>query len=88
MINVNMQKARDIHRDRIRQARTKLFETADLAFMKAIEAGDDLAKAEAVAVKQLLRDAPAAPDIDAAANPDELKAAWNESLLGESPYRT
>ena len=86
MININMDKARDIHRDRIRQARTKLFETADLAFMQAIEAGDDLAKAEAVAVKQLLRDAPAAPDIDAAANLDELRAAWNESLLGPSPY--
>ena len=86
MINVNMQKARDIHRDRIRQARTKLFEVTDLAFMKAIETGDDLAKAEAVAVKQLLRDAPAAPEIDAATNPDELKAAWNNSLLGESPY--
>ena len=86
MINVNMQKARDIHRDRIRQARTKLFEVTDLAFMKAIETGDDLAKAEAVAVKQLLRDAPAAPEIDAATNPEELKAAWNNSLLGESPY--
>ena len=88
MININLDKAREIHRDRIRQARTKLFETADLAFMKAIETGDDLAKAQAVAVKQLLRDAPAASDIDAASNPDELKAAWNESLLGESPYRT
>jgi len=86
MINVNMQKARDIHRDRIRQARTKLFEVTDLAFMKAIETGDDLAKAQAVAVKQLLRDAPAAPEIDAASNPEELKAAWNNSLLGESPY--
>lgn len=86
MINVNMDKARDIHRDKVRQARAKLFEVADLAFMKAIETGDDLAKAQAVAVKQLLRDAPAAPEIDAASNPEELKAAWNNSLLGESPY--
>ena len=86
MININMDKARDIHRDRIRQARTKLFEVTDLAFMKAIETSDDLAKAQAVAVKQLLRDAPAASEIDAATNPDELKAAWNESLLGPSPY--
>jgi len=27
MININMDKARNIHRDKIRQARTRLFET-------------------------------------------------------------
>ena len=81
MININMDKAREIHRSRIRQAREPLFKTADLAFMKAIETGDDLAKAQAVAVKQLLRDAPAASEIDAATDSEELKAAWNESLL-------
>lgn len=86
MININMDKARDIHRDRIRKARQPLLETADIAYMRALESGDDLAKAQAVAVKQLLRDAPAAPAIDAAASPDELKAVWNESLLGEPPY--
>jgi len=86
MININMDKARNIHRDKIRQARTKMFETADLAFMKAIERNDDLAKATATGVKQLLRDAPANPAIDSASTPDELKAVWNESLLGESPY--
>ena len=86
MININMDKAREIHRSRIRQAREPLFKTADLAFMKAIETGDDLAKAQAVAVKQLLRDAPAASEIDAATDSEELKAAWNESLLGPSPY--
>ena len=86
MININMDKAREIHRSRIRQAREPLFKTADLAFMKAIETGDDLAKAQAVAVKQLLRDAPAASEIDAATDSEELKAAWNELLLGPSPY--
>ena len=86
MITINMDKAREIHRDKIRQARSKMFEITDLAFMKAIETGDDLAKSEAVAVKQLLRDAPANPDITSANTPDELKAVWNESLLGQSPY--
>lgn len=86
MINVNMSKARDIHRDKIRQAREPLFKTADVAYMRALEAGDDLAKFQAAAVKQLLRDAPAAAEVDAATTPEELKAAWNESLLGPSPY--
>lgn len=86
MININMDKAREIHRDRIREARKPLLETADIAYMKALESGDDLAKAQAVAVKQLLRDAPAAPEIEAAKTPSELKAAWNDSLLGDAPY--
>ena len=86
MINVNMNKARDIHRDKVRQAREPLFKTADIAYMKALETNDDLAKFQAATVKQLLRDAPAAPEIEAATTPDELKAAWNESLLGDNPY--
>lgn len=86
MININMNKAREIHRNKIRQAREPLFKTADVAYMRALETGNDLAKAQAAAVKQLLRDAPAAPEIDAATTPEELKAAWNESLLGPNPY--
>ena len=86
MININMTKARDIHRDKVRQAREPLFKTADIAYMKALETNDDLAKFQAATVKQLLRDAPAAPEIDAATTPEELKAAWNESLLGDNPY--
>lgn len=86
MITINMTIAREIHRDKIREAREPLFKTADVAYMRALETGDDLAKAQAAAVKQLLRDAPASPDIDAATTLDELKAAWNESLLGNNPY--
>lgn len=86
MININMNKARDIHRNRIRQAREPLFQTADVAYLRALETGNDVAKAQAAAVKQLLRDAPAVPEIEQATTPDELKAVWNESLLGQSPY--
>ena len=87
MININMNKARDIHRDKIRQARTAMFNTADVAYMRALETKDDLAAAQAAAVKQLLRNAPADPAIESAATPEELKAVWNESLLGDSPYQ-
>ncbi len=86
MININMDKARDIHRDRIRQARTKSFETADVVFMRAIEQGDDAAKTQAAELKQQLRDAPSDPAIDAASDPEALKAVWNTDLLGPAPY--
>ena len=86
MINVNMQKARDIHRDKVREARKPLLEAKDVAFMRAVEAGDTDAQTTLAAEKQALRDATAAAAINAATTPDALKAAWDSDLLGDSPY--
>lgn len=69
-----MDKAREIHRGRIRAARVKKMADLDGQFIRAIETGGDT-KAIA-AEKQRLRDAPAHPLIDAAKTIDELKAAW------------
>ena len=84
MINVNMTKARDLHRDKVRQARNSLLATKDVEFQRALETGADTA--EIVAAKQALRDAPASAAIEAATTPDELKASWDAELLGDSPY--
>ena len=84
MINVNMTKARDIHRDKVRQARNPLLATKDVEFQRALETGADTAAI--VAAKQALRDAPASAAIEAATTPDELKASWDAELLGDSPY--
>ena len=84
MINVNMTKARDIHRDKVRQARNPLLASKDVEFQRALETGADTAAI--VAAKQALRDAPAAAAIDAATTPEELKASWDTTLLGDSPY--
>ena len=86
MINVNMTKARDIHRDKVRQARDPLLKSKDVEFQRAQETNADTTAI--VAAKQALRDAPAAAAIDAATNTDELKAAWDTTLLGESPYQS
>ena len=84
MINVNMTKARDIHRDKVRQARNPLLASKDVEFQRALETGADTAAI--VAAKQALRDAPASAAIDAATTPDELKASWDAELLGDTPY--
>ena len=86
MINVNMTKARDIHRDKVRQARDPLLKSKDVEFQRAQETNADTTAI--VAAKQALRDAPAAAAIDAATNADELKAAWDTTLLGDSPYQS
>jgi hypothetical protein len=72
VISVNMEKAKDIWRDKIRVAREPELSKLDTAFMKAQETGADTTAI--VAQKQALRDAPAHADIDAATTPDELKA--------------
>ena len=84
MINVNMTKARDIHREKVRQARNPLLASKDVEFQRALETGADTAAI--VAAKQALRDAPASAAIEAATTPDELKASWDAELLGDSPY--
>ena len=75
MITINMDKARDIHRDNIRLARKSKLEEKDIEFMRAVETADTATQASVAADKQSLRDATSDPDIDAATTPEELKAA-------------
>jgi len=84
MININMNKARDIHREKVREARNPKLAAKDVEFQRALETGADTSAI--VAAKNALRDAPAASAIEAASTPDELKQAWDTDLLGDSPY--
>jgi hypothetical protein len=84
MININMNKARDIHREKVREARNPKLAAKDVEFQRALETGANTSAI--VAAKNALRDAPAASAIEAASTPDELKQAWDTNLLGDSPY--
>jgi hypothetical protein len=83
-IRVDIVKAREVHRDRIRAARGSLLTDLDREFVRALEAGGSTA--EIVARKQALRDATADPAIDAAETPAQLITQWDGELLGDSPY--
>jgi len=80
MINVNMTKAVEIKKDMIRAERAPKLESLDVAFMRAVEAGDTEAQATIAAQKQALRDATNDPAITAATTPDELKAVVPTAL--------
>ena len=73
-------------KDKIRDVRKPLLEAEDVAYMKALEADDASAKTASVAKKKALRDAPAASAISSADTIAKLKAAWDTSTLGTSPY--
>ena len=81
---VDMAKAREIHKNNIREARTPLLRALDNEFQKALETG--ASTTDIVAKKQALRDAPADSGITSAADTDALKAQWKTDILGTSPY--
>ena len=82
----DMTAAKVIFKDKIREVRKPLLEEEDVVYMKALEADDASAKTASVAKKKALRDAPAAKAIDDADTIAKLKAAWDTSTLGTSPY--
>ena len=78
IISVDMAAAKEIWRDKIRQARTEPLAALDTAFMKALETGSSTT--QITADKQALRDAPTHADIDAATTPAELAAVQPAGL--------
>ena len=86
VISEDMDAAKVIFKDKIREVRKPLLEEEDVVYMKALEADDASAKTASVAKKKALRDAPAAQAITDADTIAKLKAAWDTSVLGASPY--
>ena len=86
VISEDLATAKEIFKDKIREQRAPLLEAEDVAYMKALEADDATAKAASVKKKTDLRNAPAASAITNAKTIAELKAAWDTSVLGASPY--
>lgn len=70
-ITVNIDKAKDITKDRLRAEREPLLEEQDVLFQRALESGDDTTAI--VAEKQRLRDI--TNQVDSMTTVDELKGA-------------
>ena len=83
-IETDMTKAKEIHKTNIRTARVPKLAELDIEFQKALETSSSTT--DIVAKKQALRDAPAASGISTAASEADLKAQWDTTNLGTSPY--
>jgi len=79
-IYIDIPKAKDIWKDKIRQKRKSALEKLDVDFMRATEQGNDTTAI--VAEKQTLRDLPS--QVDTANTVDEIKTVWND-MLGTKP---
>lgn len=73
-LTVDMPKAREIHKDKLRRDRSPLMAALDIEAIRADEDGDKAKRAAVIARKQALRDVTARPEIEAAKTPAELKA--------------
>lgn len=85
MIRIDLNKALEIHKTKIREKRELVFKDLDIQFMKALEQGNTTLSTEIGTKKQALRDITDI-DISNVTTLDELKQLWNEELLGPSPY--
>ena len=84
VVTEDMTKAKEIHKTNIRNVRSPLLAALDIEFQKALETSADTSAI--VTKKQTLRDAPAASGISTAASEADLKAQWDTTNLGTSPY--
>ena len=78
MITIDINKAKEVWKEKIRQARTSVLAKLDIDFIKAQEQGNDTTAI--VADKQTLRDLPS--QVDTANSIEEIKAVWN-NMLGD-----
>jgi phosphotransferase system IIA component len=76
MIIIDINKAKEVWKDKIRQARTSALAKLDIDFIKAQEKSLDTTSI--VADKQTLRDLP--NEVDTANSIEEIKAVWNGLL--------
>ena len=79
-IYIDIPKAKDVWKDKIRQKRKPALEKLDVDFMRATEQGNDTTTI--VADKQTLRDLPI--QVDTANTVDEIKNVLND-MLGDKP---
>ena len=77
-ISINIDKAKEIWKDKWRDARKPLLDALDVEFVRALESGDTIKQAEIAVKKQALRDVTKTP-INAT-TPDEIKNVWPSSL--------
>jgi hypothetical protein len=83
MITINMDKAKEIQKNKLRAERAAILNQLDVDFMRAVEQGDSQKQQEIAVKKQALRDAPEHESLLNAQSVEELKQVTISSILGE-----
>jgi hypothetical protein len=90
-IGIDIDKAKEIHKNHIRSVRNPLLQEKDVEYMRALEAGNTEKVAEVAVAKQELRDVTVIVDTAEITSTSvhevtaELKQVWDETVLGTNP---
>lgn len=76
MITIDITKAKDIWKNKIRKARETALAKLDVDYMKALEQNEDTTTI--ISNKNILRDLPS--QVDSTTTVDEIKGVWNDML--------
>lgn len=76
MITIDITKAKDIWKNKIRKARETALAKLDVDYMKALEQNEDTTTI--ISNKNTLRDLPS--QVDSTTTVDEIKGVWNDML--------
>lgn len=79
-IEIDIDKARAIHLNNLREIRNKKLESFDVPFQRALESKDVPKQDEIAAQKQALRDMPKSVDLSVLSAPESLKAFMPDIL--------
>ena len=89
MIKINLEKAKEIHKNNLRAARAEEFKKLDVEALRAIEQGDTKKLEEITLLKTKLRDVTVAEEIQNSTSVEDLKMHWPSDIISTtSPYKT
>jgi len=89
-LGINVDKVKEIHKNKMREVRKPLLESLDVQFMRAVESGDTAKQSEIATKKQELRDCTDLCDEHEITSTSllgvtaQMKQCWDE-CLGENP---
>jgi protein-tyrosine-phosphatase len=87
MIMINIEKAKEIHKNNLRSARIEEFKKLDVEYIRAMEENNREKIEQIVEAKTRLRNITTAEEIATAETLDDLKAHWPTDILSsKSPY--
>jgi hypothetical protein len=82
LIAIDVDKAKEVWKQKMREARTPIMEKLDTDFFRAMEDGDTDKQKNIANMKRLLRDVTKLPELENAKTVDEIETVWPDYLNG------
>jgi hypothetical protein len=82
IVVIDVEKAKEVWKRRMREARTPIMTKLDAEYFRALETADTAKASEIATKKQLLRDVTTLPDLLNATSVEQIEGVWPDYLKG------